>query len=157
MTRIALVTVPLVVLLAVALSALAACKPRGNACVYGDRTVYQAGPCDIYERGPPRPDENENTPVRELSLAGMYWQMRAAGQREREVFEDYRADLQRIRQGGKRDPAFEQLEIARVEALWHDRIQAARDRQEALRAELNRRCNGASLNPDEQFCGQSGR
>jgi hypothetical protein len=138
---------------------LASCKPRGNECVYGDRTVYQDGPCDIYEHGPPRPDENEDTPVTELSLAGMYWQMKYAGDREREAEAGFRADLERSRQalGGKRDPEFERLELERINDLWHAQLQAARARSEALHAELDRRCNGASLNPDEQFCGQSGR
>jgi len=159
MTRAILPSAAVVLLLALSALALGACRSRGNACVYGDRTVYQDGPCDIYERGPPRPDENENTAVEQLSLAGMYWQMKAAGEQQREVEAGFRADLERSRQalGGKRDPEFERLELERINELWRDRMRAAQARNEALQAELNRRCNGASLNPTEQFCGQSGR
>jgi hypothetical protein len=137
-------------LLAVLLAGLAACRPHADPC-----TDAGNGYVDCHDSGVLHTEaERARLPVQDLTLIDLYWEIRASGERQRDVEGEYRRALEwKSQHLAGADAARKQQEVERLQAEWGPRLSAARARGDALGAEMHRRCpGGASLNPTTQSC-----
>lgn len=134
-------------------------------CQAGGRTTYQDTPCDgaagrqvVTTPGASRSAANPAASARAVQpagdLAGVYRQIMAATEDERRLDAQYQRELQALRARAANMSVVDADREARaLNARQQQRMHAARANQDALKAELQRRCpNGAALNEHSQRC-----